>query len=35
MTDPLLYVGILVGACVGVVVSVLLVMWGEDENEND
>jgi len=35
MTDPLLYVGILIGACVGVVVSALLIMWGEDENEND
>ena len=35
MTDPLLYVGIIIGAVVGVIVSALLVSWGEDENEND
>ena len=35
MTDPLLYIGILIGVCVGVVVSALLVSWGEDENEKD
>jgi len=33
MTDPLLYVGIFIGAIIGVVVSALLVSWGEKNEE--